>query len=182
MATFKKGDKVRVILVGSQWVEQSAVSFTDYYHYSKYIEAAKWYDNIPATGILCWVSDESGEHPKNERCQIVVSYSEGTDSPFRTRNCEWKYATPVTQEEVNKFILPTEPSYKVGDYFTVVEHKTLNDRSWRGDCLEVKVVDGQFIRATNHSGYVGYGLITIDIKQWVLKPLSQEYAQSCISK
>lgn len=68
-------------------------------------EEPNWYDNIPAQGVLCWVSDASPEH----RTYLAVikdkrksGFSELDDG------LSWKFATPLTKEEVQKLIY--EPS------------------------------------------------------------------------
>lgn len=63
----------------------------------------RWYDNL-GEGILCWASnDENDENGWVEK--IVTGYDEGFIYPFNTRLNRWKYARPMTKEEITKYTI-----------------------------------------------------------------------------
>ena len=51
----------------------------------------EWYENIPGHGVLCWVSDID-ESTRNVIDRIKDENKKG-----------WKYATPLTNEEIERF-------------------------------------------------------------------------------
>jgi hypothetical protein len=58
-----------------------------------------WYDSIPPQGVLCWVSDITEKpHSRFER----ITHK---GSSFQTNHgtC-WKYATPLTDDEIRQFL------------------------------------------------------------------------------
>ena len=60
-----------------------------------------WYDCIPKHGVLCWATD-SEEHPS--RIVIINEYFSNSGFPFTdTIWVDWKYATPLTNEEIEAF-------------------------------------------------------------------------------
>lgn len=65
---------------------------------------AKWYENIPPKGVLCWVwdNDEDQEH-----LRIINYYDEGaTDSYyFKSEHDYWKFAEPVKLSELEPYLL-----------------------------------------------------------------------------
>lgn len=81
------------------------ITFFNYTGWYKYTEPAKWYDNIPKSGILCWVSDND-----SNKKTIMDTICKGTPTTkFKNDyNGVWAYATPVIQEEVNKLIYQPE--------------------------------------------------------------------------
>lgn len=53
-------------------------------------------------GKLGWVSDESKD--KKTRCGVLVEYLEGCPHPYKIQGgLSWKYFTPLTPEEVEKY-------------------------------------------------------------------------------
>jgi hypothetical protein len=88
------------------WVAWSS-SLRDVSAYTKYTEP-KWYDTIPEQGILCWVTDSStGAIIEPD---LIKQYGSESIGSFKSDVNNWKYATPVTQEEVNKLIYKPETS------------------------------------------------------------------------
>lgn len=72
------------------------------YNWFKYVEP-QWFENIPEQGILCWVwyREEARD------LGIVISYDAVKDPvyPFETKSSVYKYATPASLEEIEKYIL-----------------------------------------------------------------------------
>lgn len=66
---------------------------------------------------------------------------------------------------------------KVGDFITVVKWLSHYDRSYVGDCLEVKAKDGEFLRVFRHKGYCEE-LITLNLKEIVVRRLSNSFIET----
>ena len=62
-------------------------------------EEVPWYENIPEQGILCWLSDVS---PEVKSCFGKVF---SKDKEGFTASVSFKYATPMTLEEIKQYIL-----------------------------------------------------------------------------
>ena len=62
----------------------------------------EWYENIPEHGVLCWVSDID-ESLKNIIERITFVVNEDDFYRFRSSETRWKYATPLTNEEIEEF-------------------------------------------------------------------------------
>ena len=69
---------------------------------------------------------------------------------------------------------------KKGDFVTVRKWLSHPDNSYKGDCLEVMVVDTPFIRVKRHTGWNKGGMLTLNLEQVELHPLSPEFVQSVI--
>ena len=66
-------------------------------------EEIHWYHDIPEHGILCRVSDyDSGQNKKIFK--LIVKYLENADRFTDSDGCSWNYATPLTNEEIKKFL------------------------------------------------------------------------------
>lgn len=66
-----------------------------------YIEVPDKLDNS-LVGKIGWVSDESKD--KKTRCGVLVEYLEGDPHPYKIQGgLSWKYFTPITPEEVEKY-------------------------------------------------------------------------------
>lgn len=67
------------------------------------IKPKEWYENIPEHGRLCWVQDEL-HHEK--AITIIVRYdNENRMCKFVSfRHHTWKYATPLTNDEIKQFL------------------------------------------------------------------------------
>ena len=57
----------------------------------------EWYDVITKP-VLCWVSDSSSN--RNTYSTLITSYNKGANLPFKAGVYNWKYATPVTPEDL----------------------------------------------------------------------------------
>lgn len=68
----------------------------------------KWYENIPEQGVLCWISDFD-ENSKSIM-HIITRYDKNRDhSNFISKSqTQWRYATPVTADEIEKCILENQ--------------------------------------------------------------------------
>lgn len=69
-------------------------------------EKPKWYENIPSHGILCWVG-----HDDNEKTLIalITSYYPDAYWPFfRYNENSWKFATPLSNDEIRQFLREEE--------------------------------------------------------------------------
>jgi len=67
-----------------------------------FCKGSNWYDNI-IKPILCWVSDYSDnlEAPNERFIDEIVSYNiDEYDYPFVGKRSEWKYARPITLDEL----------------------------------------------------------------------------------
>ena len=62
----------------------------------------EWYENIPEHGVLCWV-DDINETARNIIERITFVVNEHEFYRFRSRETIWKYATPLTNEEIEAF-------------------------------------------------------------------------------
>lgn len=64
-------------------------------------EPPKWYENIPEHGRLCWVYDSKKIKCIARICQYIpekeLSFIDDLPSP-------WKYATPLTDDEIKQFL------------------------------------------------------------------------------
>ena len=57
----------------------------------------EWFDNITEP-VLCWASDnciDDKDYPV-----LIFSYDKGEYAPFKSRIISWRYATPVTPEDL----------------------------------------------------------------------------------
>ena len=57
----------------------------------------EWYDVITKP-VLCWVSDSSSK--RKIFSALITSYTTGSNLPFKAGVYNWKYATPVTPEDL----------------------------------------------------------------------------------
>ena len=62
---------------------------------------SNWYDNIPESGVLCWVGDS--EIKILNILQAIKSYNKENIYPF-AGVINWKYATPLTCKEIKTFL------------------------------------------------------------------------------
>ena len=60
-----------------------------------------WYDNIPESGVLCWVSDVDNNAKKS--ASIITNYNNKLNFAF-TGQYSWKYATPLTRKELELYL------------------------------------------------------------------------------
>ena len=61
-----------------------------------------WWENIPEHGVLCWVSDID-EPTRNIIERITFVVNEDDFYRFRSHETRWKYATPLTNKEIEEF-------------------------------------------------------------------------------
>ena len=61
-----------------------------------------WWENIPEHGVLCWVSDID-ESTRNIIERITFVVNEDDFYRFRSHETRWKYATPLTNKEIEEF-------------------------------------------------------------------------------
>lgn len=67
-------------------------------------EEPQWYENIPEHGVLCWVRDHRVDKP---RIRVIDRYGHHSiDFRFFAVGGEagWKYATPLTNDEIKQFL------------------------------------------------------------------------------
>lgn len=66
-----------------------------------------WYEDIPPNGVLCWCWDGVGTINLKKNLRIITHYESDTPYTYRGDSCGncWKYATPVTVEEIAKYVL-----------------------------------------------------------------------------
>ena len=99
--------KVRIFLNKNGDVEDKdgftftkALTITDFTGWSIY-EKPKWYENIPECGVLCWCWDSTTS--KSKRIYLVTNYYHSKDHKFATNSSFYRYATPLTREELDGF-------------------------------------------------------------------------------
>lgn len=68
-------------------------------------EAAKWNNNIPEKGVLCWVSDDFVADSSCE-AMVILGYEIGYTYKYRTQSTGYKYAVPLTEKEVRALYIP----------------------------------------------------------------------------
>lgn len=85
---------LRGIFAGN-WRIADETSFT------KYIEP-KWEDTIPEHGIFCWNSDISIAWAKENNTYDLIYGKD--DSGYLAHACSWRFAEPMTLEEIKKYI------------------------------------------------------------------------------
>ena len=66
-----------------------------------------WYNNPENFPVLCWVDDnvETPSNTENTGVAIIISYSVESNFPFGDYSVNWRYATPLTRDEVLKYCL-----------------------------------------------------------------------------
>lgn len=85
---------------------QSYIDFVPHYLWKPYIEkeTKPWYENIPEQGVLCWIGDDESCVLNKKSADIVTRYLGGS-SPFLIRQGSmYRYAIPLTREEVENLI------------------------------------------------------------------------------
>jgi hypothetical protein len=69
---------------------------------------------------------------------------------------------------------------KKGDFITVVRWTSHLDNSYKGDCMEVLVVDMPFIRVRIHDDDLFPEGVTLNLDQLEIMPLSDEFVKSVL--
>jgi hypothetical protein len=73
------------------------------------------------------------------------------------------------------------PKVTKGMFITVVEWTSHEDNSYKGDCLEVLVVDENLLRVSRISQYShNRDKITLDLNRVIVRELSTEFVESCM--
>jgi len=62
-----------------------------------------WEDDI-GDGVLCWVSDYNRTPDKNDFLRVIKEYDKSRDYPYRSKEKGYRFATPLTLEEVKQYI------------------------------------------------------------------------------
>jgi hypothetical protein len=92
----------------------------------------------------------------------------------------------TTDTEVPKNRPSSAPSGyapKQGEFFTIFKWLIYeNDRSWCGDCLEARKVDGPFIRVRRHHDATYKSHFTLDSRNVQLMPLSDDFVQEVVNQ
>ncbi len=73
-------------------------------------EQPKWYERKPFKKTLCWVSDVDKKVTDERIMRVIAGYHKGYKYPFCFTDgiiymSGYKYAVPLTKEEVLKFIV-----------------------------------------------------------------------------
>lgn len=67
-----------------------------------------------------------------------------------------------------------------GEFFTIIHNiRHPHDHSWHGNCLEARVLDGDFIRVRDHDG-ISKNHFTIDARDFTFRKLSEEFVSDHI--
>lgn len=85
---------------GEEWLPTVNPSWMTEYEYRIKPKEPEWYEQIPAHGVLCWVKNVSSETPI---IAVVSQYRRFNDLQFISEDC-WKYATPLTNDEIREFL------------------------------------------------------------------------------
>ena len=68
----------------------------------------KWYEQIPEHGVLCWCSDLSEERTikgnNGKLLDRIRKFYSNSPYPFEGSYDNWEYATPLTNDEIRKFL------------------------------------------------------------------------------
>jgi hypothetical protein len=64
----------------------------------------EWYDNIPKQGRLCWVGDNYLDEPCERTITVINRYSIEEELFISFRNVPWRYAVPLTDDEIKQFL------------------------------------------------------------------------------
>ena len=62
-----------------------------------------WWEDKNNFPVLCWVSD--GNSDPYKVAQVMTGYKKSDDIIFVGDGVNWRYATPVTKEDINKYIM-----------------------------------------------------------------------------
>jgi len=71
---------------------------------------------------------------------------------------------------------------EVGDFVTVTEWTSHKDNSYKGDVIEVMVVDYPLFRGKNHTYCYGDGNVTLDLSRLNIRELSAEFVADVLAK
>ena len=63
----------------------------------------KWENDI-GDGVLCWVSDCNRIPCKHDYLSFITVYDKNSDYPYRSKEVGYRFATPLTLEEVKQYI------------------------------------------------------------------------------
>ena len=67
----------------------------------------EWYENIPQQGRLCWVWDNYLDEPcdsMQRTITVINRYSVEEKLFISIRNVPWRYAAPLTNDEIKQFL------------------------------------------------------------------------------
>ena len=73
-----------------------------------------------------------------------------------------------------------EKKLEVGDFITVLNWKTVRDNSYKGDCMEVLVIDLPVLRVKRHTRYSVLDDITLNTDQVNIKILSKAFVANVL--
>ena len=71
---------------------------------------------------------------------------------------------------------------KKGDFFTIVRWRFVKDNSYRGSCLEAKVIDPPYARVLVHDGILSGATITLNLDEIEIMPLSPDFVQNVMDE
>ena len=63
----------------------------------------KWENDI-GDGVLCWVNDFNRTPGKHDYLRFITAYDKNSDYPYRSKEVGYRFATPLTLEEVKQYI------------------------------------------------------------------------------
>jgi len=84
------------------WVVVPNPSWYAHHQYRVKPSEPKWYENIPPHGVLCWVKLAGESCNTRKRPAVVIEYSPPLF--YCTNGCQWRYATPLTDDEIKQFL------------------------------------------------------------------------------
>ena len=71
-------------------------------------EEFHWYENIPPSGVLCWVSDFEKVPNNSNYITLICAFDEELKFKANHASVYWEYATPLTTEELLQFTIARE--------------------------------------------------------------------------
>lgn len=86
-----------------KWID---IDNPNFYHDHKYRikpTPKQWYEAVPEHGVLCWV--KQGEEAIPVVTNIVECIGD-PDFPWLDEHQGWRYAAPLTNSEIRKFLRP----------------------------------------------------------------------------
>lgn len=89
-------------ILGDEWVVTDTPTWDERLTY-RIKQEPKWYENIPAHGVLCWVKDYEEQEPS---LVLVTGYGKMHESmgKFKNNRGAWCCAEPLTNEEIKQFL------------------------------------------------------------------------------
>lgn len=97
-----EGAKIERLMKDCVWVEEKNPCWAVLVEYRIKPKKPQWYEDIPAHGVLCWVSDKRSNPSSDNALRIITARkSDCFEGPGATI---WRFATPLTDDEIKQFL------------------------------------------------------------------------------